>query len=150
MFRAAIGNRYTGTAIGVLSGLTAGSALVFGALYQKVPIYAPEFFGILVPLALFGLIYDLRFRHLSGEPGRWRDTVTYWTLAYPIVRILYDLGLYFSTAARGSAGSLPESFSYYAGPIEMFTWLVFQAMFGTAYGIGFLALHRRLSKRPGG
>lgn len=144
---AILGRQRPGLTVGVLSGLVVGVSLLLGALYQGIPAYGPEFFGILVPLALFGLIYDLGLGPRAEGANHWRNTVVYWTLAYPVVRVIYDLGLYLGAAARGSGEPLSTAFPHYAGPLPFLTWAVFQATFGSAYGIGFLILYGRLRKR---
>ena len=97
----------------------------------------------------FGLLFDvLRAARpdvwRASHPGRlWMSRpfkiVLYWTACYPLVRLAQDVG---TLALARSDGALPESLAHLSSGSGLVLFLLFQTVFGTAYGIGFAVLYR--------
>ena len=143
---------------GALSGLLAG--LFVAVLFGLQLLGRPDAFSLaraIVPLALmpgFGLLYDvLRARYpelwRSSYPDRlWMSwlfkTALYWTAAFPLVRLAQDLATAWEVASRAPAAPASDLFPYLATAGGIVGFLLFQAVYGTAFGIVFTFLYRRL------
>ena len=146
--------RYPGALSGLLAGLFV--ALLFGLQL----LGRPDTFSLAratVPPALmpcFGLLYDvLRARY----PELWRSvypdrlwmswlfkTALYWTAAFPLVRLAQDLATAWEVALRVPEGTSADLFPYLSSAGGVVGFLLFQAVYGTAFGIVFTFLYRRL------
>ena len=74
-------------------------------------------------------------------------TTVYWMAAFPLARLLQDLATYWEVAPRAGLFAPRELFPYMGSPSGLLGFLVYQAILGTAFGIVFTFLYRRLQPR---
>ena len=143
---------------GGLTGLLAGAfvAVVFGVqlLGRAEGFSVARAFVPLVLLTAFGLLYDvLRARYpelwRSAHPDRlWMSwlfkTALYWTVAFPLVRLVQDLGTAWEVAGRVPEGTPADLFPYLSSARGVVGFLLFQAVYGSAFGVVFTFLYRRV------
>lgn len=144
--------RVAGALVGLLGGIVA--ALPAGAR-DSSNLLSWRALGLVPALMLFGVLYDLlktRYPSLwrSAMPGHlWMSSafkgVVYWMIAYPVARVTYDLLSYSEIVANGEGIPLAVLYSHYAGLPQIVGFILFQSVFGFAFGLGFLILYSRLS-----
>ncbi len=144
--------RVAGALVGLLGGMVVALPVSASGSSSFVSWRA---LGLVPALTLFGLLYDLL---KTRYPVLWRSAVpqhvwmssafkglVYWMVAYPVARVSYDLLSYAELVAGGDSMPLAVLYSHYAGLPQMVGFILFQSVFGFAFGIGFLILHSRLS-----
>jgi hypothetical protein len=121
-----------GMVTGFVTGLLVGGlAAVAGAPTGYVIVAA---LGLGIPLAIFGLIYDVLLEAGRIPFGRIAPTALYGILAFPIARLVQELLL---TALFGEGITLQNESG-------VLSFLVFQGIMGFGYGIGFLMIHSQI------
>src|SRR5918997_717295 len=118
--------------IGFTAGLLVGGlAAVAGAPTGYIIVAA---LGLGVPLAIFGMIYDALLDAGKLNFGYAAPTALYGVLTFPIARLVQELLL---TAIYGQGITLQQESG-------VLSFLVYQALMGFAYGIGFLMIHNQI------
>ena len=121
-----------GMVTGFLTGLLVGGlAAVAGAPTGYIIVAA---LGLGIPLAIFGLIYDVLLDAGRIPFGRIAPTALYGIVAFPIARLIQELLL---TAIFGQGITLQHESG-------VLSFLVFQGIMGFGYGIGFLMIHSQI------
>ncbi len=121
-----------GMVIGFVAGLMVGGlAAVAGASTGYIIVAA---LGLGIPLAIFGVIYDALLDAGKLNFGYAAPTALYGVLTFPIARLLQELLL---TAIFGEGITLQQESG-------VLSFLVYQAIMGFAYGIGFLLIHNQI------
>jgi hypothetical protein len=121
-----------GMVTGFVAGLLVGGlAAVAGAPTGYVIVAA---LGLGIPLAIFGLVYDVLLDAGRIPFGRIAPTALYGIVAFPIARLIQELLL---TAIFGEGITLQHESS-------VLSFLVFQGIMGFGYGIGFLMIHSQI------
>ena len=121
-----------GMAIGFVAGtLVGGLAAVAGAPTGYIIVAA---LGLGIPLAIFGMIYDALLDAGKLDFGYAAPTALYGVLTFPIARLLQELVL---TAIFGQGITLQQESG-------VLSFLVYQAIMGFGYGIGFLMIHKQI------
>jgi hypothetical protein len=121
-----------GMVIGLVAGLLVGGlAAVAGAPTGYIIVAA---FGLAIPLAIFGIIYDALLDAGKLRFGYAAPTALYGILTFPIARLLQELLL---TAIFGQGITLQQE-------ANVLQFLVFQGIMGFGYGIGFLMIHNQI------
>ena len=126
--RVKIPGMVTGFVAGLLVG---GLAAVAGAPTSFIIVAA---LGLGIPLAIFGVIYDALLDAGKLNFGYAAPTALYGVLTFPIARLLQELLL---TAIFGEGITLQQESG-------VLSFLVYQAIMGFAYGIGFLMIHNQI------
>src|SRR5215218_6545517 len=117
---------------GFLTGLLVGGlAAVAGAPTGYIIVAA---LGLGIPLAIFGLVYDVLLDAGRIPFGRIAPTALYGILAFPIARLVQELLL---TGIFGQGITLQHESG-------VLSFLVFQGIMGFGYGIGFLMIHNQI------
>ena len=146
--------RPRGALIGLLAGALVGALLALN-LGSSASTAATFRAAVLAPLlGSFGLLLDLL---LVWRPAWWQPRypgrlvwsrpfklVLYWTAVYPLVRLLQDL---LATTLLGGGTSTGLDLPHLRGVQPLLAFLLFQALFGTAFGIGFAILYRATGGR---
>jgi hypothetical protein len=118
--------------IGFVAGLLVGAlAAVAGAPANFIIVAA---LGLGIPLAIFGLIYDILLDAGKLRFGYAAPTALYGILTFPIARLVQELLL---TAIFGQGITLQQESG-------VLSFLVYQAIMGFGYGIGFLMIHNQI------
>jgi hypothetical protein len=121
-----------GMLIGFVAGLLVGGlAAVAGAPTGYIIVAA---LGLGIPLAIFGIIYDALLDAGKLNFGYAAPTALYGVLTFPIARLVQELLL---TAIYGQGITLQQESG-------VLSFLVYQALMGFAYGIGFLMIHGQI------
>jgi hypothetical protein len=121
-----------GMVTGFLTGLLVGGlAAVAGAPTGYIIVAA---LGLGIPLAIFGLVYDVLLDAGRIPFGRIAPTALYGILAFPIARLVQELLL---TGIFGQGITLQHESG-------VLSFLVFQGIMGFGYGIGFLMIHSQI------
>jgi hypothetical protein len=121
-----------GMVIGFVAGLLVGAlAAVGGAPADFIVVAA---LGLGIPLAIFGMIYDALLDAGKLRFGYAAPTALYGILTFPIARLLQELLL---TAIFGEGITLQQESG-------VLSFLVYQAIMGFGYGIGFLMIHNQI------
>ena len=121
-----------GMVTGFLTGLLVGGlASVAGAPTGYIIVAA---LGLGIPLAIFGLVYDVLLDAGRIPFGRIAPTALYGILAFPIARLVQELLL---TGIFGQGITLQHESG-------VLSFLVFQGIMGFGYGIGFLMIHSQI------
>ena len=121
-----------GMVIGFVAGLLVGGlAAVAGASTGYIIVAA---LGLSIPLAIFGVIYDALLDAGKLSFGYAAPTALYGVLTFPIARLLQELLL---TAIFGEGITLQQESG-------VLSFLVYQAIMGFGYGIGFLMIHNQI------
>jgi hypothetical protein len=118
--------------IGLVAGLIVGALAAVGGAPTDFIIVAA--IGLGIPLAVFGMIYDALLDAGKLNFGYAAPTALYGVLTFPIARLLQELLL---TAIFGEGITLQQE----AGVLS---FLVYQAIMGFGYGIGFLMIHNQI------
>ena len=121
-----------GMAIGFAAGLLVGALAVVASAPTGFVIVAA--LGLGIPLAIFGIIYDVLLDAGKLNFGYAAPTALYGVLTFPIARLLQELLL---TAIFGQGITLQQE----AGVLS---FLAYQAIMGFGYGIGFLMIHGQI------
>jgi hypothetical protein len=90
--------------------------------------------GLGIPLAIFGIIYDVLLDAGKLNFGYAAPTALYGVLTFPIARLLQELLL---TAIFGQGITLQQESG-------VLSFLAYQAIMGFGYGIGFLMIHGQI------
>jgi hypothetical protein len=118
--------------IGFVAGLLVGGlAAVAGAPTGYIIVAA---LGLGIPLAIFGMIYDVLLDAGKLRFGYAAPTALYGILTFPIARLMQELLL---TAIYGQGITLQQE-------ANVLQFLVFQGIMGFGYGIGFLMIHNQI------
>lgn len=121
-----------GMVIGFVAGiLVGGLAAVAGAPTGYIIVAA---FGLGIPLAIFGIIYDALLDAGKLNFGYAAPTALYGVLTFPIARLIQELLL---TAIFGQGITLQQE-------SNVLSFLAYQAIMGFGYGIGFLMIHGQI------
>jgi hypothetical protein len=121
-----------GMVTGFLTGLlVAGLAAVAGVPTSYIIVAA---LGLGIPLAIFGLAYDVLLDTGRIPFGRIAPTALYGIVVFPIARLIQELLL---TASFGEGITLQQESG-------VLSFLVFQGIMGFGYGIGFLIIHSQI------
>jgi hypothetical protein len=121
-----------GMVIGFVAGLLVGGlAAVAGAPAGYIIVAA---LGLSIPLAIFGVIYDALLDAGKLNFGYAAPTALYGVLTFPIARLIQELLL---TAIYGQGITLQQESG-------VLSFLVYQAIMGFGYGIGFLMIHNQI------
>lgn len=121
-----------GMVIGFVAGLIVGAlAAVADAPTGYVIVAA---LGLGIPLAIFGVIYDALLDAGKLNFGYAAPTALYGVLTFPLARLVQELLL---TMIYGQGITLQQE----AGVLS---FLVYQAIMGFGYGIGFLMIHNQI------
>ena len=121
-----------GMAIGFAAGLLVGALAVVASAPTGFVIVAA--LGLGIPLAIFGIIYDVLLDAGKLNFGYAAPTALYGVLTFPIARLLQELLL---TAIFGQGITLQQE----AGVLS---FLAYQSIMGFGYGIGFLMIHGQI------
>ena len=121
-----------GMAIGFAAGLLVGALAVVASAPTGFVIVAA--LGLGIPLAIFGIIYDVLLDAGKLNFGYAAPTALYGVLTFPIARLLQELLL---TVIFGQGITLQQE----AGVLS---FLAYQAIMGFGYGIGFLMIHGQI------
>ena len=121
-----------GMVTGFLTGLLVGGlAAVAGAPTGYIIVAA---LGLGIPLAIFGLVYDVLLDAGRIPFGRIAPTALFGILTFPIARLVQELLL---TGIFGQGITLQHESG-------VLSFLVFQGIMGFGYGIGFLMIHSQI------
>jgi hypothetical protein len=121
-----------GMVIGFVAGLLVGGlAAVAGASTGYIIVAA---LALGIPLAIFGVIYDALLDAGKLNFGYAAPAALYGVLTFPIARLLQELLL---TAIFGEGITLQQESG-------VLSFLVYQAIMGFGYGIGFLMIHNQI------
>jgi hypothetical protein len=121
-----------GMVIGFVAGLLVGGLAVMAGASTGYIIVAA--LGLGIPLAIFGVIYDALLDAGKLNFGYAAPTALYGVLTFPIARLLQELLL---TAIFGEGITLQQESG-------VLSFLVYQAIMGFGYGIGFLMIHNQI------
>jgi hypothetical protein len=121
-----------GMVIGFVAGLLVGALAAVGGAPTGYIIVAA--LGLGIPLAIFGIIYDALLDAGKLRFGYAAPTALYGILTFPIARLLQELLL---TAIFGQGITLQQESG-------VLSFLVYQAIMGFGYGIGFLMIHNQI------
>ena len=121
-----------GMAIGFAAGLLVGALAVVASAPTGFVIVAA--LGLGIPLAIFGIIYDVLLDAGKLNFGYAAPTALYGVLTFPIARLLQELLL---TAIFGQGITLQQESG-------VLSFLAYQAIMGFGYGIGFLMIHGQI------
>jgi hypothetical protein len=121
-----------GMVIGFVAGLLVGGLAAIASAPTGFIIVAA--LGLGIPLAIFGIIYDALLEADRMPFGRIAPSALYGVLTFPIARLLQELLL---TQIFGQGITLQQE----AGVLS---FMVYQAIMGFGYGIGFLMIHNQI------
>jgi hypothetical protein len=121
-----------GMAIGFAAGLLVGALAALASAPTGFVIVAA--LGLSIPLAIFGIIYDVLLDAGKLNFGYAAPTALYGVLTFPIARLLQELLL---TAIFGQGITLQQESG-------VLSFLAYQAIMGFGYGIGFLMIHGQI------
>jgi hypothetical protein len=121
-----------GMTIGFVAGVLVGALAAVANAPTGFIIFAA--LGLGIPLAIFGIIYDALLDAGKLRFGYAAPTALYGILTFPIARLVQELLL---TAIYGQGITLQQE----AGVLS---FLVYQAIMGFGYGIGFLMIHNQI------
>jgi hypothetical protein len=119
-----------GISIGLGSGAIAGGVALLGGL--SVSFAATTALTLGIPLAVFGMGYDILLARGKVRLGVAAPAAVYWLLLFPLARLLHEVSF---DIFSGNAISLPDA---------VLPFLVFQAMLSVGYAIGFVWLHEHV------
>jgi hypothetical protein len=121
-----------GMVIGFVAGLIVGALAAVADAPTGFIIVAA--LGLGIPLAIFGMIYDALLDAGKLNFGYAAPTALYGVLTFPLARLVQELLL---TMIYGQGITLQQE----AGVLS---FLVYQAIMGFGYGIGFLMIHNQI------
>ena len=121
-----------GMVIGFVAGLIVGALAAVGGAPTGFIIIAG--LGLGIPLAIFGVIYDVLLDAGKLNFGYAAPTALYGVLTFPIARLVQELLL---TAVFGQGITLQQE-------ANVLQFLIYQGIMGFGYGIGFLMIHGQI------
>lgn len=121
-----------GALTGLVTGLIVGALAAIGG--APTDFIVASGLGLGVPLALFGVAYDLLLDAGKLRFGGVAPAALFGVIAFPISRLLQELVL---TMIFGYGVTLQQE-------ANVLQFLVFQALMGFGYGIGFLMIHSQI------
>jgi hypothetical protein len=121
-----------GMVIGFVAGLIVGALAAVGGAPTGFIIIAG--LGLGIPLAIFGVLYDVLLDAGKLSFGYAAPTALYGVLTFPIARLIQELLL---TAIFGQGITLQQE-------SNVLSFLAYQAIMGFGYGIGFLMIHGQI------
>jgi predicted membrane protein len=121
-----------GMVIGFVAGLLVGGLAALADAPTGYIIVSA--LGLGVPLALFGMIYDALLDAGKLNFGYAAPTALYGVLTFPIARLIQELLL---TLLFGQGITLQQESG-------VLSFLLYQAIMGFGYGIGFLMIHNQI------
>jgi hypothetical protein len=124
-----------GGAVGLAGGVLVGSLLLAAAGGGRSSEGWVALSGFVLLLVIFGHLYDLLGRRRLINTAYSFVTIFYWALAFPLCRFLYDL--FWALSSSEISASAPS----YVTRGDFFSFLAFQAVVGSVYGLGFRILH---------
>ena len=121
-----------GMVTGFVAGLIVGALAAFvGAPTGYIIVAA---LGLGIPLAIFGMIYDVLLDAGKLNFGYAAPSALYGVLTFPIARLVQELLL---TGIFGQGITLQNE-------ANVLQFLVYQGIMGFGYGIGFLMIHGQI------
>ena len=121
-----------GMVIGFVAGLLVGGLTAMANAPTGFIFVAA--FGLGIPLAIFGIIYDVLLDAGKLSFGYAAPTALYGVLTFPVARLIQELLL---TAIFGQGITLQQESG-------VLSFLAYQAIMGFGYGIGFLMIHSQI------
>ena len=121
-----------GMVIGFVAGLLVGGLTAMANAPTGFIVVAA--FGLGIPLAIFGIIYDALLDAGKLSFGYAAPTALYGVLTFPVARLIQELLL---TAVFGQGITLQQESG-------VLSFLAYQAIMGFGYGIGFLMIHSQI------
>jgi hypothetical protein len=121
-----------GMTIGFVAGLIVGALAAVADAPTGFIIVAA--LGLSIPLAIFGMIYDVLLDAGKLNFGYAAPTALFGVLTFPIARLVQELLL---TAIFGEGITLQQESG-------VLSFLAYQAIMGFGYGIGFLMIHNQI------
>jgi hypothetical protein len=121
-----------GMVIGLVAGLIVGALAAIGGAPTIFTFIAA--LGLGIPLAIFGIVYDALLDAGKLRFGYAAPTALYGIVTFPIARLIQELLL---TTIFGQGITLQQESG-------VLSFLVYQAMMGFGYGIGFLMIHNQI------
>jgi hypothetical protein len=121
-----------GMTIGFVAGLIVGALAAVASAPTNFIIIAA--LGLGIPLAIFGMIYDVLLDAGKLNFGYAAPTALFGVLTFPIARLVQELVL---TAIFGQGITLQQESG-------VLSFLAYQAIMGFGYGIGFLMIHNQI------
>lgn len=121
-----------GALTGLVTGLIVGALAAIGG--APAGFVVASGLGLGVPLALFGVAYDLLLDAGKLRFGGVAPAALFGVVAFPISRLIQELVL---IAISGAGVTLQQE----EGVLQ---FLVFQGLMGFGYGIGFLMIHSQI------
>jgi hypothetical protein len=121
-----------GMVIGFVAGLIVGALAAVADAPTGFIIVAA--LGLGIPLAIFGIIYDALLDAGKLSFGYAAPTALYGILTFPIARLVQELLL---TQIFGQGITLQQESG-------VLSFLVYQAIMGFGYGVGFLMIHNQI------
>jgi len=118
--------------IGFVAGLLVGGLTAMANAPTGFIVVAA--FGLGIPLAIFGIIYDALLDAGKLSFGYAAPTALYGVLTFPVARLIQELLL---TAIFGQGITLQQESG-------VLSFLAYQAIMGFGYGIGFLMIHSQI------
>lgn len=121
-----------GAVTGLVTGLMVGALAAMADAPTGFIVTAA--FGLGVPLAIFGMVYDALLDAGKLRFGGVAPAALFGVLSFPVARLLQELLL---TGLFGQGITLQQE----SGVLP---FLAFQAVMGFGYGIGFLLIHSQI------
>jgi hypothetical protein len=121
-----------GALTGLVTGLIVGALAAIGG--APTGFVVASGLGLGVPLALFGVAYDLLLDAGKLRFGGVAPAALFGVVAFPISRLMQELVL---ILISGTGVTLQQE----AGVLQ---FLAFQSVMGFGYGIGFLMIHSQI------
>jgi hypothetical protein len=119
-----------GVLIGAVAGVFAGVFMLVGGAPPSWAVTAGTLLA--VPLAVAGTgCAVLRWRGVLSS-GHFAPMALYWAIAFPLVRLVQEVG---TRLALGDTSALPP---------QPWAFLVYQALIGVGFAIGFVWVQERL------
>jgi hypothetical protein len=118
--------------IGFVAGLLVGGLAAIASAPTGFTIVAA--LGLGIPLAIFGIIYDALLEADRMPFGRIAPSALYGVLTFPLARLIQEFLL---TQIFGQGITLQQESG-------VLSFLVYQAIMGFGYGVGFLMIHNQI------
>lgn len=120
-----------GALIGILAGGFAGP---LAAMAQQPPMWTVvTTLALMLPLGILGGGHGVLLVTGLARPGMFAPVALYWLAGFPLARLVHEV---VTRWVLGGSPGLPEA------PLG---FLLYQALLGTGFAIGFLWLHERLA-----
>jgi hypothetical protein len=120
-----------GAAIGVIAGAVVGGLTALVGLPVSWALVGTVTLG--VPLALLGGVYGMLLAAGRFKPGTFTPAGLYWLVGFPLSRLVHE------TMTPVVLGGSPTP------PADIPTFLIFQALVGLGFAIGFIWLFERIT-----